>query len=183
MAAEIIGGSDVSCQTRLVDLRRATVGDELEVARVHVRSWQVGYRGLLPGSYLDELRPEDRAARYTFGGGLPHGPYTVVAVVDGAIRGFASVSVDGSDRDAGELLALYVDPAWWRRGVGRALIREGRSLLAERGFDAAILWLLVGNGRGERFYRADGWGPDGARRQDEVWGITVDEMRFARRLP
>ena len=28
----------------------------MEVARVHVRSWQAGYRGLLPDAYLDGLR-------------------------------------------------------------------------------------------------------------------------------
>ena len=32
----------------------------MAVARVHVRSWQVGYRGLLPDAYLDGLRAEER---------------------------------------------------------------------------------------------------------------------------
>jgi hypothetical protein len=35
----------------------------MAVAAVHVRSWQVGYRGLVPDNYLDEPRPEDRAGR------------------------------------------------------------------------------------------------------------------------
>jgi hypothetical protein len=37
-------------------LRRAEPADAMEVARVHVRSWQVAYRGLLPDAYLDGLR-------------------------------------------------------------------------------------------------------------------------------
>ena len=43
-----------------VELRRAVPGDENEVAEVHVRSWQVAYRGLLPDAYLDALRPAGR---------------------------------------------------------------------------------------------------------------------------
>ena len=71
-----------------MQLREAQIGDELAVAEVHVRSWQVGYRGLIADDYLDGLRPEDRAGRYTFG---VDDPLTIVAVTD-RIRGFVSVS-------------------------------------------------------------------------------------------
>ena len=49
-----------------VQFRLAVPGDEQAVAVVHVRSWQVAYRGLMPDEYLDGLRPQDRADRYTF---------------------------------------------------------------------------------------------------------------------
>lgn len=39
-----------------MELRPALPADALAVARVHVRAWQVGYRGLLPAAYLDSLR-------------------------------------------------------------------------------------------------------------------------------
>ena len=44
-------------------LRDAQPFDADAVARVHVQTWQVAYRGLLPDAYLDALRPEDRARR------------------------------------------------------------------------------------------------------------------------
>ena len=47
-------------------IRPAKSDDALEVARVHVRSWQAAYRGLLPDDYLDDLRAEERAQRYNF---------------------------------------------------------------------------------------------------------------------
>lgn len=47
--------------------RPAEPGDAGAVARVHVRSWQVAYRGPFPDESLDGLRPEDRASRHTFG--------------------------------------------------------------------------------------------------------------------
>ena len=157
-------------------LRAAEPDDALAVASVHVRSWQAAYKGLLPDEYLAGLRPEDRAARYTFG--VQGKPATIVAVEDGAIRGFATTCVaDG----VGVLSGLCVDPEWWDRRIGVALITAARAAVA--GMDSMTLWLLVGNVRGERFYRKDGWLPDGAQRTETVWGATVDELRFRRSLP
>lgn len=45
----------------LIHIRPAVAEDASAMARAHVRSWQAGYRGLLPADYLDALRPEDRA--------------------------------------------------------------------------------------------------------------------------
>ena len=83
----------------------------------------------------------------------------------------------------GELLALYVDPDHWGRGVGRRLIVEARDRLADRGCQSAVVWVLRGNARAERFYRSDGWTPDGARRKEEVWGVVAEELRQTRNLP
>ena len=54
------------CHTASMLIRPAEPDDALDVARVHVRSWQTGYHGLLPAAYLDQLRPEERAQRYDF---------------------------------------------------------------------------------------------------------------------
>jgi GNAT superfamily N-acetyltransferase len=165
-------------------LRRADPGDELSVAQVHVQSWQVAYRRLLPDEYLDALQPADRAARYTFADVGPSRPLTVVAVNEDVICGFATIGPcrDPDISNAGELYAIYVHPDSWHRGVGRVLIHDARRRLAEQGFSEAVLWVLVGNERAERFYRTDGWEPDGHRRRQEVQGITVDEIRYTRPL-
>ncbi|MGH2840330.1 MAG: hypothetical protein ACRDKY_05850 [Solirubrobacteraceae bacterium] len=41
-------------------VRTATRDDAHPIARVHVRSWQVAYRGLLPDAILDGLSVEER---------------------------------------------------------------------------------------------------------------------------
>ena len=165
-------------------LRAATPDDAREVANVHVHSWQVGYRRLMPDQYLDALRPEDRATRYTFGASDPLQPATIVAVDEGAICGFATTgpasSADG--HRSGELYALYVDPPSWRLGIGRALIAAAREHLCGQDFTEACLWVLVGNDRAERFYRADGWVSDGTRRVADVHGLMVNEVRYDRHL-
>ena len=166
-------------------LRPAEPADAMGVARVHVRAWQVGYRKLLPDEYLDGLKPEDRAQRYTFAGTDPRQPMTTVAVDDaGTIRGFVTTCA-ARDEDApghGELAAIHVDPDCWGRGVGQALLASARAHLLDSGFRRAVLWVLVGNVRAERIYVRDGWAPDGARRKDIVWGIQVEDQRYRRVL-
>jgi ribosomal protein S18 acetylase RimI-like enzyme len=166
-------------------VREAQPQDAAEVAGINVRSWQVAYRGLFPDDYLDELRAEDRMARYTFGDVRPGSPTTVVAVVDATVCGFATLgpALDEDAADAGQVYAIYVDPHAWGRGIGRSLMAEARARLSRQGFAEAVLWVHAGNERAHRFYRADGWQSDGHRRQEYVWGVLADEVRYRRCLP
>jgi GNAT superfamily N-acetyltransferase len=132
----------------------------------------------LPDAYLDGLRAEDRARRYTFESTEPDRPQTIVAEVGDAILGFATTMPAQDVPGAGELAALHVDPSVWGRGIGTALIAAARARLVDQGFGTAILWLLAGNRRAERFYLADGWLAEGTRRTAEVWGARVDEIRY-----
>jgi GNAT superfamily N-acetyltransferase len=165
-------------------LRPAEPEDAMGVARVHVRSWQAGYRGLLPDAYLDGLRAEERAERYNFASEDMREPATIVALDGEVICGFVTTAParDSDLPEYGELFALYVDPEWWGRGVGAALISAARERLLELRFRNAALWLLAGNARAERFYSIDGWLPDGLSRTDTVWGVTVNEVRWRRAL-
>lgn len=165
-------------------LRPAVPADAMAVALVHVRAWQVAYRGLMPDDYLAGLRPEDRAQRYDFGSVDPARPRTLVAVEADTILGFATVS-PARDPDAagqGELCAIYVEPDCWGRGFGQALAASARDELYALGFRKAVLWVVAGNVRAEQFYRADGWSLDGLRRPHTVWNVTVDTVRYSRAL-
>ena len=165
-------------------LRPAEPPDAIAVARVHVRSWQVGYRGLLPDDYLDQLRPEERAEKYTFGSVDPGKPATIVAAEADVICGFVTTA-PARDPDVagyGELCALYVDPEWWGHHIGAALVSAARARLLDLGFRHAILWVLKGNSRAARFYRIDQWVADGRLRTISVWNIMVEEVRYGRAL-
>ncbi|MBK7641872.1 MAG: GNAT family N-acetyltransferase [Planctomycetes bacterium] len=172
-------------------LRDAEPPDADAVARIHVRTWQQAYRGLLPDAYLDSMRAEDRARRYTFGLGDPASPRTIVALAQGELVGFATLRAMSDEANSatrvptlvGELCALHVDPEHWGRRIGLALIRAARARMSAYGLRSARLWLLAGNTRAARFYQLDGWVEDGERRTEVVWGASVDEIGLRRGLP
>jgi GNAT superfamily N-acetyltransferase len=167
-----------------VSIRRARTEDALAVAGVHIRSWRAAYGGLIEAEFLAGLREEERAASYRFDGGEPGAPETLVALEGETIVGFATVgpSRDEDAPEAGEIRALYIDPPHWGAGVGRLLLREARRQLRERGFETAILWVLLGNEGAERFYRSDGWVRDGAEREEQPYGVVSNVRRFRRGL-
>ena len=156
----------------------------MAVARVHVRSWQVAYRGMLPDEYLDGLRPQDRALMYHFADPDPFKPHTIVATDSASILGFATASKarEQAMTGYGELSALYVDPDHWNRGIGRGLIAAARARLVDIGFRNALLWILKGNTRADRFYRSDGWLPSARYRTEVVWSIVMEELQYIRGL-
>jgi ribosomal protein S18 acetylase RimI-like enzyme len=165
-------------------LRPAQPADALAIARVHVRAWQHGYAGILPASYLNQLRPEDRAEKYDLSHADPSLPYTIVAADAEKILGFATTrpSQESDLPHHGELTALYVDPDSWGRGIGVALVSAARAHLVSLSLRHAYLFTLVDNLRAQHFYKSDQWTPDGLTRTDTVWGAAVHVLRFQRNL-
>jgi GNAT superfamily N-acetyltransferase len=164
----------------MIQVRAAVPGDADAAARVHIRSWQSAYRGLIAQDYLDNLQPEAWAGRYTFGRvglGLPS---TQVAVDDATICGLATSGLcrDEDLSNFGELMAIYVDPAYLHTGVGRSLMSAARERLRRVGVAQAVLWVLDGNVAARRFYERDGWRCDETHRTRFYGGVPADEVRY-----
>ena len=165
-------------------LRRASGADAAAVAAMHVRSWQVAYRGIVADPFLDGLDVGARAVRYTFDGTGPRDPETWIAVDGDDVVGMVSVS-PSRDEDLpglGEVQALYVAPGRWRSGAGSALMARAERLLAGAGFTEALLWVLEDNARGRRFYETAGWDADGGTKTVDIGGRELVEVRYRKRL-
>jgi GNAT superfamily N-acetyltransferase len=61
-----------------------------------------------------------------------------------------------------ELYALYVTPAWWSTGTGRALMERVLAEVRTEGYARIVLWVLTENARARRFYERCGFRPSGA---------------------
>jgi len=75
--------------------------------------------------------------------------HVFVAEQDGVIVAFAAV-LPRPDGNA-ELDALFVDPALWKRGIGRSLVEHCAAVARGR---ASRILHVVGNPHAERFYAA-----------------------------
>ena len=172
----------------MVELRDATPDDAKAIAAVHVASWQVAYRGLMPDAVLDGLSVDDRAHKWAerLAARAPR-TQTVLVVQDGAVLGFASTgpSQVGEDPAAGELYAIYLDPGAWRRGLGARLHAGALENLRADGFTRAGLWVLDANERALRFYHRQGWVETGETKVDRdlVDGVALRERQLRRAVP
>jgi GNAT superfamily N-acetyltransferase len=167
-----------------VRVRRAGVDDAAAVADIHVRSWQAGYEHVFGVERLATITVEQRLPRWRE---ILAGDEQVCLLAeddDGRALGWCTVG-PGREADlqhAGEVWGIYAAPEAWGSGAGKALLAAGLDTLAERGFAEASLWVLEDNPRARRFYEREGWTHDGARKQDEFLGVTVDEVRYRRSL-
>ena len=163
----------------MIEVRRAAPEDAGPIADVHVRTWQVAYRGLMPDALLDGLSVQQREQVWRTRT-RAESPPVYVAVHDGVIVGFCAVVTpsrdDDVEADVAEIGAIYVDPDAWRRGVGAALIDVARADLRAAGWRQVTLWVLAANQQARDFYARFDFQPDGAQRMDHASG--QEELRL-----
>jgi len=80
--------------------------------------------------------------------------------------------------DVGEIYAIYLDRAAVGCGIGRSLLEQATVGLRERGFHAAMLWVLEANTKARRFYEAAGWSRDGAEKCEPLGAHAVRELMY-----
>jgi GNAT superfamily N-acetyltransferase len=163
-------------------IRPATTRDARGIARVHVRGWQIGYRGIVADEVLARFNVEDMTNRWLGNLAELKRLETMVAEDEGgAVIGFAGYGANESDLgpEVGEVAGLYVDPDHWDAGIGGALLAEAEQGLVAKGYERAILWTLAENERTRRFYENRGWQADGATDTHRSGAAVV---RYAKEL-
>lgn len=154
-----------------MNLRLATPADAAAIARVHVRAWRAGYRGIVAEKVLADLSEAERESLWNEILSRGGEDFTLVAEApDATVVGFCS-----GRAQTREIAALYVDPGHWRRGIGGRLLDAALERLG--GPDVA-LWVLEANAPARAFYATRGFAPDGARATHEC--SHEDEIRLLR---
>ncbi len=163
-----------------VRYRFAAVGDEDALARMHTRSWQAAYRGLLDDSLLDGLDPAERAQEFRSSlDRLAHddrGVTWIVAESDGRVVGHVLTQFFGGEA---RMHQLYLDPDVWGTGIGHALHDMGMRGLHRYGARHATLDVLDGNQRAIDFYERHGWSLTGSVEHAELFGVPLVDRQMA----
>jgi len=160
-------------------IQRATVEDARDLSIAHIASWQKGYRGLYSDELLDNLSVDESIPRWEKR--LRSDDTTFLTRRNRQVAGFITVRAAPAE-DTGELYLLYVNPDFWRQGVGRRLSNFSCNWFMEQGYKRAIVWVNHLNKPGMEFYEACGWEPDSGRQTSEIYGIKVPEVRYSRML-
>ncbi|MDT7537421.1 MAG: hypothetical protein QOI82_1006 [Actinomycetota bacterium] len=162
-------------------IRDARPSDARRFEEIRVAGWKTAYVGLIDDDFLRSYAVDDARVRMreAWVADLPAGHVMLVAEQDGAVVGGAILtpSRDEDLPEAGELLALYVEPARRSGGAGTALLSAGFARMPQ---DVQSLWVLEGNTAARRFYERHGFAADGTRKaRSDIPGEPV-EVRYRR---
>ncbi len=167
----------------MIHLRDAAAEDAPAIAQVHVRSWQAAYRGELPDDYLDGLSVQEREEAWREILTEPQEDSGVLVAEDAdRVIGFASFGTsrdDDHEEGTGEVYAVYLEPGWFGKGVGRDLFAAANERLRALGYSRATLWVLATNDRSRRFYEKAGWVFDGTERTHQSQCLHMPIVRYA----
>lgn len=165
-----------------IRLRDAEVEDSPTIARVNAAGWRAAYRGIIDDERLERLPVDDWAREIA--ANLAHleaDSFSLVAELDGRFAGSCFVVAPGRDDDLGpevaELVAIYIEPALWRSGVGTSLMVAAAERVAERGYAQMSLWTFTANRRALAFYESLGWARDGTERIHPLGGVPTVRLR------
>jgi ribosomal protein S18 acetylase RimI-like enzyme len=167
-----------------VVVRAAAADDAGPIVEASVRAWEEGFRGIVPARIDPRLAWDVDRLRARLADPDPDSASAVVEL-DGRVIGYIVFGA-GRDRDArpriGEIWALYVHPAAWRRGLGRRLVEHALTELRRAGYRRATLWTLAESAAAKAFYEGCGFKTDGATQRRAALGNPL-EIRYGIDLP
>lgn len=149
-------------------IRRATSKDAPSLAEVHVASWQLAYRDILPDSAREGFTVDKWVNKFQQ---MLAGKTQAIELIEdkGKILGYTII---GPNRDEdlkednfGEVWGLCISPDHWRNGLGTRLTKWACRQLKSRGYDIATLWVFQTNLAAMGFYQAMGFASDGATKE------------------
>jgi len=184
----------------VVVIRAGSAADAAQVAAVQRAGWLAAYDGIIATEIINRVTAPDGGARVRQSFRTRPWQRMLVAVAAGGdpsgVVGYASygpetdvlsvpwphpLSTDGEHGRVAELYALYVHPAWWSTGTGRALMERVLARSSRAGYSSITLWVLRDNQRARRFYDKAGFTADGAT--NVLTGLGgVPELRYRRTL-
>ena len=192
----------------MVRIRAGSAADAAQVAAVQRESWFAAYADIIAPEVIDRVTLPDDGARVRQSFRTRPRQRMLLATDTAAtgpgaagpgaseVVGYASygpetdvlnapwpypLTADGAGGRVAELYALYVRPAWWSTGTGRALMERVLARTGAAGYQAITLWVLRDNERARRFYERAGFAPDGAA--NVLTGLgDVRELRYRQQL-
>lgn len=144
-----------------ITIRLAVPSDAPDMAEVHMRSWEVAYKGILPDDYIREKNATRNAlyARVI----TEENDTSYVIQCSGKTVGIMCVAPpqDKELIDFHELHYIYLHPNYFRRGIGTQAMELAYSIARGLGKTGLVLWVLEKNVNSIQFYKKCGFVADG----------------------
>ncbi|MDO5726137.1 MAG: GNAT family N-acetyltransferase [Tissierellia bacterium] len=163
----------------MIEIKRANKEDIKLMSQIHARSWKQAYKGLLPQSYLDQLK-EDRWVEIMTKSFENKNFAAWIALFDGEAAACicAAKSMYRRYTNDWELISLYALDKFWGKGIGKKLLDTALEHGKTKGFKRAGLWVLDKNERAIKFYENYGMKKINDKIFSEIGGMKTTEIRF-----
>lgn len=160
-------------------VRPARIADAADIGRIYRESWQDTYPGVIPAALLTAMTVRGQTARWR--AAIAARGHEAVFIAEDEKNGIVGMMSFGPSRDDslgldGEVYTLYVDPAHYSCGAGRALLTNGFAALKQRGYKSCIIWAHARNPA--RFFYERMGGHLVAERTIRMLGDAVPEAGF-----
>ncbi|WP_171005620.1 GNAT family N-acetyltransferase [Bacillus sp. E(2018)] len=129
-----------------MNIRRAKITDAAEIAKVHVKSWQQSYKGLVDDDYLSQMSVTEREERWKEW--LVQKSHIVLVLEDenNHLCGFISGgSIRSQHQYESEIYAFYLEKAVQQKGHGTRMLKAFSIELTSIGKKSMIVWVLKEN--------------------------------------
>lgn len=138
-------------------IRLNRIEDQEGMAKIKVDCWQDTYKNIIDQSYLDSLNYEIQTNKYIDSFDEYKNMVLVAEDVnDHKIIGYSCFSTDANEYADAELISLYIDKNYSRRGVGTSLLRETIKELKKYNKKTMMLWCIKENKNAIKFYEKMG---------------------------
>ena len=164
-----------------ITIRPAVPADAPDMAEVHMRSWEVAYKDIIPAEYI---REKNATRLDMFKRTLPENIYTHVIQNHGKTVGIIRVAPpDYGDMDDAyyDLHSLYLHPNYFGQGIGTRAMEFAFDKARSLGKTALVLWVLEDNANAIKFYKKLGFTANGERREFN-YGKVLNSIRMRRDL-
>ena len=159
-------------------IRLATPEDAPAMAEVHMRSWEVAYKDIIPSEYIREknsTRP-DMWKKNLEEGQYPHRVILFERKIIG-IMCFGAPQDHDVGEDTWELHYIYLHPDYFRRGIGTQAMNYAFDSSKDLGKKLMNVWVLAENTSSIKFYEQCGFVADGKNKTLD-YGKLLDGIRM-----
>lgn len=166
-------------------IRPARVNDAAAIAGIIIASWRVAYKEVLSPESLNSLSLSERTECWRQRLQEETWP-TLVCEAEKKVVGFACYSAcedeDKAATPTGEIVAIYLNPAYFGKGLGVEMFKVACAELSQQGLTELVVWVLEGNELGIAFYEKMGLSPDGSKKRDTMRGSEVVKIRYVGKI-
>lgn len=173
-----------------IDIRLAVPADAPDMAKILSCSWIAAYRSIIP-IHAIEKQNTARLALFQRIITNENDSHYIISVDGNSVGTFCIAppreehipvkNDSGIDDSSYELHGIYLDPAFFRQGIGTAAMDFAIAKAQHIGKKQMILWVFEDNTNAIRFYQSCGFATDGAEKSYD-YGRSIKCVRMRKTL-